>query len=52
MGRKPANIDPQPPIRWAEGEEFETYYKSLPVDEQWTHPQYPRQAMVRHWEER
>lgn len=51
MSRKPADIDPHAPIRWAEREEFATYFNSLPADRRWTHPHYPLQAMIWHWEE-
>jgi hypothetical protein len=52
MARKPADIDPQAPVRWTGREEFAAYFNSLPADDRWTNPAYPLQQMIWHWEER
>jgi hypothetical protein len=52
VSRKPLDVDPQAAIRWISREEYETYFKSLPPEDRWTHPHYPHQPMVWHWDER
>jgi len=52
MSRKRSDIDDQGPIRWVARDVFTTYFDSLPADERWSHPRYPDQSMLWHWEER
>jgi hypothetical protein len=52
MAKHRSEVDPKAPIHWVPREEYTAYFDSLEPDDRWTHPQYPDQPMLWHWEER
>lgn len=52
MERKRSEVDVHATIRWVEREEYVAYFKSLSPEDRWTHPGYPDQKVIWHWEER
>ena len=52
MARKWSDIDVQAPIQWVPRKEFAIYFDSLAADDRWSHPNYPNQPILWHWQER
>lgn len=52
MAKHPSDVDVKAPIRWVPPEEYTPYFESLAPDDRWSHPNYPDQPMIWHWEER
>ena len=52
MAKHPSEVDVKASIHWVPRKEYTPYFESLAPDDRWSHPNYPDQPMIWHWEER